>query len=148
MPLINFEINLILTWPANCLLIVDSVANQVPTFTITDMKLYVPVLTLSTQDNAKLLQQLKQDFKGAEETCVQKVTVMKNNLDWKICLISMLSEIFNSYEHVLAVLFRKYEANFPRLYSRIRLNLQIITIFFRTTKPTLAESLKFPWHGF
>ena len=27
-------------------------------------------------------------------------------------------------------------------------NLQKITIFFRTAKPTLAESLKFPWHGF
>ena len=27
-------------------------------------------------------------------------------------------------------------------------NLQKITIFFRTAKPTLAGSLKFPWHGF
>ena len=32
-------------------------------FTITDTKLYVPVVTLSTQDNAKLLQQLKSGFK-------------------------------------------------------------------------------------
>ena len=31
--------------------------------TITDTKLYVPVVTLSTQDNAKLLQQLKSGFK-------------------------------------------------------------------------------------
>ena len=27
-------------------------------------------------------------------------------------------------------------------------NLQRITIFFRAAKPTLAESLKFPWHSF
>ena len=32
-------------------------------FAITDTKLYVPVVTLSTQDNAKLLQQLKSGFK-------------------------------------------------------------------------------------
>ena len=34
-----------------------------PTFTIADTKLYVPVVTLSTQDNAKLLEQLKPVFK-------------------------------------------------------------------------------------
>ena len=34
-----------------------------PTFAITDIKLYVPVVTLSNQDNAKLLQQLKSSFK-------------------------------------------------------------------------------------
>ena len=32
-------------------------------FKITDTKLYVPVVTLSTQDNEKLLQQLKSGFK-------------------------------------------------------------------------------------
>ena len=37
----------------------DPIASQEPTFTITDPKLYVPVVTLSTQDNAKLLEQLK-----------------------------------------------------------------------------------------
>ena len=39
------------------------IAGQEPTFIITDTKLYVPVVTLSTQDNAKLLQQLKSCFK-------------------------------------------------------------------------------------
>ena len=33
------------------------------TFPITDTKLYVPVVILTTQDNAKLLQQLKSDLK-------------------------------------------------------------------------------------
>ena len=40
-----------------------AVANQGPTFSITDTKLYVPVVTLSTQDNTKLLEQLKSGFK-------------------------------------------------------------------------------------
>ena len=63
MPLINCEINLLLTWSLNCV-IFNAAANQVTTFAITDTKCYVPVVTLSTQDNAKLLQQLKSGFKG------------------------------------------------------------------------------------
>ena len=59
MPLINCQINLILTWNANCVIVSTNVENQNATFAITDTKLYVPVVTLSTQDNAKLLQQLK-----------------------------------------------------------------------------------------
>ena len=63
MPLINCEVELILDWSANCIIIYTDVANQVPTFTITETNLYVPVVTLSTQDNALLLPQLKNGFK-------------------------------------------------------------------------------------
>ena len=63
MPLTNCEINLILTWSANCVIVSTNVANQNATFAITDTKLCVPVVTLSTQENAKLLQQLKSGFK-------------------------------------------------------------------------------------
>ena len=59
MPLIYCEINLILTWSDKCILSNDAKAT---TFAITDTKVYVPVVTLSTQDNAKLLQQLKSGF--------------------------------------------------------------------------------------
>ena len=61
MPLINCEINLILTWSSNGVLS-NASDNQNTTFGITDTKPYVPVLTLSTEDNAKLLQQLKAIF--------------------------------------------------------------------------------------
>ena len=60
MPLINCEVNLILTWSSTCV-ITDSTGAG--TFEITDTKLYVPVVTLSTQENANLLQQLKSGFK-------------------------------------------------------------------------------------
>ena len=40
-----------------------NIDNQSSTFSINDTKLYVPVVTLSTQDNAKLLEQLKSVFK-------------------------------------------------------------------------------------
>ena len=60
MPLINCEVNLILTWSSNCVITNYSGAGI---FEITDTKLYVPVVTLSTQDNSKLRQQLKSGFK-------------------------------------------------------------------------------------
>ena len=63
MPSINCEIKLILTWSVNCVIICTDVAKQVPTFTITETNLYVPVVTLSTKDNAKLLPQLKSGFR-------------------------------------------------------------------------------------
>ena len=63
MPLINCEVNLILTWSSTCVLIATNIQNQAATFAITDTKLYVPVVTLSTQNNTKFLQQLNSGFK-------------------------------------------------------------------------------------
>ena len=63
MPLINCEVELILIWSAIYVIIYTNVENQVPTFTITETNLYVPAVTLSNQDNAKLLPQLKSGFK-------------------------------------------------------------------------------------
>ena len=54
MPLINCEVNLILTWSRDCIVTNFNGAGK---FAITETKLYVPVVTLSTQDNAKLLKQ-------------------------------------------------------------------------------------------
>ena len=71
-PLINCEVELILTWSKNCVLAdmtVDAdadpaiVAPSGATFKITDTKLYVPVVTLSKENDAKLLEQLKSGFK-------------------------------------------------------------------------------------
>ena len=75
MQLVNCEINLILTWYKSCILklhvgIRDATpalaalnAPTNPTFTITDTKLYVPLVTLSTLDDNQLLEQLKTSFK-------------------------------------------------------------------------------------
>ena len=51
-PLINREVNLILTWSSTCVI---TNSTGVGRFAITDTK-YVPVITLSIQDNSKLLQ--------------------------------------------------------------------------------------------
>ena len=59
MPLINCRSNLILTWSANCII---CKADGATTFAITDTKVYVSAMTLSTKDNTKL-EQLKWRFK-------------------------------------------------------------------------------------
>ena len=59
-PLINCRAELSLSWNENCML---SSAGTVATFTITDTKLYVPVLTLKTEDNTKLSKLLGEGFK-------------------------------------------------------------------------------------
>ena len=60
MPLINCEVNLILTWSKEYVITNSTGEGK---FAITQTKFYVPVVTLSTKDNAKLLQQLKSAFK-------------------------------------------------------------------------------------
>ena len=64
MPLIDCEINLDLNWSKNCITAVTDVANQAITFSVTDTKLYVLVITSSsTEDNGKPLEQLISGFK-------------------------------------------------------------------------------------
>ena len=60
MPLINCLVTLILDWSKKHVI---SESNKATTFAITDTRFYVPVVNLSTQDNTKVLQQLKSGFK-------------------------------------------------------------------------------------
>ena len=60
MPLTNCEVNLILIWSKDCVITNSTGEGK---FKTTETKLYVPVVTLSTQNNAKLLQQLKSGLK-------------------------------------------------------------------------------------
>ena len=63
MSLTDCEINPNWNCSTNCVIFSTAVANESVTFSILDTKLYVSVVTLSTQDNIKLLQQLKRGFK-------------------------------------------------------------------------------------
>ena len=60
MPLINCEVYLELNWIEDCIL--SSVGNSAK-FEITDAKLHVPIVTLSTKDSANLTKQLNEGFK-------------------------------------------------------------------------------------
>ena len=59
MPLINCKIKLSLTWKKECVLSTDD-GNAV--FIINDTKLYVPVVTLSKEDNKDFIEQQKKVF--------------------------------------------------------------------------------------
>ena len=80
MPLINCEVSLTLTWSENCVLTdITTQTARAPQgdnpvrpaicapasakLTITDTKLYAPVVTLSTKDDNNFLEQLKSGFK-------------------------------------------------------------------------------------
>ena len=63
MSLISCEINLDQNWFKKFVIVAAEVAGQGATFSITDTKLYVPVVTLSTQVNTEILKQLKSGFK-------------------------------------------------------------------------------------
>ena len=56
---INCEIDLLLTWSTNYVICKE---DRAAIFVINDIKLYVPVVTLSTQDNVKLLKPLRVRF--------------------------------------------------------------------------------------
>ena len=70
-------------WPKNCILIASTAANQNPTFQINDTKLYVPVVTLSTQENIKLLKQLESGF--------------KRTINWNKYLAKTTNQVQNRY---------------------------------------------------
>ena len=62
-PSVDSEINLDLKLSKSCVKVSTNIAAQATTFSITDTNLYEPVATLSTQENTKLLEQLKSGFK-------------------------------------------------------------------------------------
>ena len=66
MPLINCKVELSLNWTENCILTLNpNPSNNIneATFTITDAKHYVPIVTLSSEDNVKLSKLLNEKFK-------------------------------------------------------------------------------------
>ena len=63
LPLINCEVELGLNWSKYCVLIGEDNNIIGASFIITSTKLYVPVVTLSIDDNIKFLKNIKQGFK-------------------------------------------------------------------------------------
>ena len=73
MPLINCKVELSLKWYDKCLPTTATTA----TFEITDAKLYVPIVTLSVEDNTKLTKLLNEGFKRPIHCNKYKVTPNK-----------------------------------------------------------------------
>ena len=100
MPLINCEVNLTLTWSANC----GVTLNQGTTFKITKTILYAPVVTLSTQGNAKLLAQLKSGFKRTISW--NKYLSKPELLRWNPNLNNLVEPSFQGVNRIFVLVFQ------------------------------------------
>ena len=90
-PLINCKIELLLKWYGKCIL---SSAGDNATFTITDTKLYVPIVTLKTEDNTKLSKLLSEGFKRSMYWYKYKV---------------ILNKIYNENDYIRELLDASYQ---------------------------------------
>ena len=70
-----------------CFIVAGAVSNQIPEFKVTDAKLYVPVVTLPTQDKIKLLKHLESGF--------------KRTINWNKYLCKPTNQAWNRYLDVL-----------------------------------------------
>ena len=129
-PLSNCEIELILTWSKNCILADmtekdaqgNNPANVAPIlleFKITDTKLYVPVVTLSEENDIKFLEQLKSGFKRTikwnKYRSQMTIQPQNNNLNY------LIDPIFTNVNRLFVLLFsrsdtRDYRNSFSRNY--------------------------------
>ena len=87
MLLVNCKIDLELTWHKDCMISsANAAANQVVSFMITDTKLYVPIVTLSTKDNTNLTKQLNEGLKElfirTNMICVQTISRNSTQKNW------------------------------------------------------------------
>ena len=118
-PGIKFEINFILTWIENYFI---PEVKKLTTFTITDTNLYISVVTLSIQDNAKLLQQLKSAFKGTINWNKNqlKVTIerQKQYLDY------LINPVFQDLNRVFVLLFGNTERTRRKDYFPPKVRLE------------------------
>ena len=122
MPLINCEVNLILTWSSTCVLVSTNAANQNATFAITNTKFYVPVVTLSTQENTKFLQQLKSGFKRVtnRNKYLSKPDLLAQNQNLK-------NLVETSFQGVNRLFFLAFENDDHRISTK-RYNLPTVEI--------------------
>ena len=119
---IDCEIELILTWSKNCALADmtvraagnnnDPPAVVAPTgleFQITDTKLYVPVVTLSKENDKKLLEQLKSGFKRTLKwnKYRSQMTAQSNNNN----LNYLIQPTLTKFNRLFALSFEKIEEN-------------------------------------
>ena len=124
MPSINCRVELSLSWNENCIL--NSEAGNT-TFTITDARLYVPVVTLSIEDNAKLTKLLSEGFKGSVYWNKYKVipnkTYNRNN-----CIRELLDASYQGVKRLFLLAYDNTNANRVTIDSHRRYFLLRIKI--------------------
>ena len=122
MLLINCKVELSLNWIERCVLTVANTA----TFKITDTKLYVPIVTLSAEDNAKLSKLLSKVFKRS--VYWNKYKVIDN------ILVQIVTQ--NEEYHIRKLLDSSYylirvKRLFFLAYNKTARNDQLLLIFIK-----------------
>ena len=108
MQLINCKVELSLDWCAKCMLIIG---NGTPaTFAITDTKLYVPVVTLKTEDNAKLSKLLNEGFKIAVDW--NKYKIILNDYAANENIRERLDASFQGVSKLFVVAYQRDDDNY------------------------------------
>ena len=106
MPLVNCKISLELTWTKNCVLSNDAGNGGHVSFKIKNTVLYVPVVTLSTKENANLTKQLKKGFKRS--VCWNKYKQEIDTYDPKDTFTKLsLDPSFQGVNRLFALAFNK-----------------------------------------
>ena len=129
MVLINCEVSLILTWSKNCVLTSEAIRNAEPgvnainypagaPFKIKDTKLYVPVVTLSAENDNKLLKQLKTGFKRT--ITWNKYRSAMSNQDRNKNLNFLIDPTFTNVNGLFVLSFENEEdrTSFEKYYER------------------------------
>ena len=111
-PLINCEVEIILTWSKNCVLADMTLANNPPTgleFQIKDTELYAPVVTLSKENDIKDLEKLKSGFKknikGNKYKLQMTIQNNNNNLNY------LIDPTFTNANRLFVLSFERIEEN-------------------------------------
>ena len=101
MPLINCKVYLELNWIEDCIF---SSAGDTAKFTITDTKLYVPIVTLSTKDSANLTKQLNEGFKRSVywNSCERKSAKV---IEQRKNIYQLLNESFQSVRRLFVLAY-------------------------------------------
>ena len=126
MPLINCKIHLELNWSKDC--VMSTIADT--TFKITNTKLYVPIVTLSSKDNVKLVKLLEEGFKRPVYWNEYQTKIESRNLDNNNLTRFPLDASFQGVRRLFVLAFdntdngaKKVERNSHKKYFLPRVNI-------------------------
>ena len=109
MPLINCKIHLELNWTKDC--VMSTIADT--TFKITNTKLYVPIVTLSSKDNVKLVKLLEEGLKRPAQWNEYQTKIETRHLDNNNLTRFPLDASFTGVRRLFALNFNNTTVTVP-----------------------------------
>ena len=124
MPLINCKIKLNLTWKKECVL---STGAGEAVFVINDTKMYVPVVTLSKEDNKGFIEQQNKGFQRSIYWNEYKTKEINEDADANVFKYINLDSSFQSVNRLLVMAYNRVDGqptrNGQRKYYLPRIDL-------------------------